>query len=336
MPATWSEMSISAEDVVHYPSLTALLSRSVCEGEPAPDDAPSHALGEAAFPAASEFTDADTCTVDTDRPEPPVFGNRVPLNHEKINALDICASILRHQVLHWRYDIIKLLNAELVNCLELIDLQQLNRLPTVPTVTIKSKRSSHYSRSRRSLPELLSLCRNYIFSWLKDPIILKSVQSSATEQSSSKFEMVISRSKAVKHAAAGECDVDGRWSVFGQVFRRVHGMNASVLRRSGQLWDTVFAGERYRSYFGTTITYLTSSLHIELKTPADLTEKSGLRCAQSSCLRRCLCSRPVRTSKYVILMVISAIRRVMGCYAVVGQFRPQSRNVCAESGLRSH
>lgn len=28
------------------------------------------------------------------------------------------------------------------------------------------------------------------------------------------------------------------------MFRRIHGMPAAVLRRSGQLWDTVFAGER--------------------------------------------------------------------------------------------
>ncbi len=97
-----------------------------------------------------------------------------------------------------------------------------------------------------TIAELVSRCRSYMFSWVKSSFISRALSVTAAEaaSSSTKFEVVLSRSRAAKFASLGEVDVSGRWSVFGQAFRRIHGMPASILRRSGQLWETVFAGER--------------------------------------------------------------------------------------------
>lgn len=134
-----------------------------------------------------------------------------------------------------RFTLIRLLNQEVQGCLDLINLN---------IVTGASNRNKS-AVTLLSLAELLSRCRHYLFSWVKDNFVQKAISSSGADSNApGRFELVISRSRAAKFAAAGEIDVNGRWSVFGQVFRRVHGMPASVLRRSGQLWDTVFAGER--------------------------------------------------------------------------------------------
>jgi hypothetical protein len=120
-------------------------------------------------------------------------------------------------------------------CLELINLN----------VTSKASSRGKSAAVLLSLADLLSRSRNYLFSWVKESFVQKAIASSGADSSSSgKFELVISRSRAAKFSTSGEIDANGRWSVFGQVFRRVHGMPASVLRRSGQLWETVFAGER--------------------------------------------------------------------------------------------
>ena len=56
--------------------------------------------------------------------------------------------------------------------------------------------------------------------------------------------MIISRSKAAKYAGRGECDVDGMWTIFGQLFRKLHGVPVEKLRRQVQLFEVLFAGER--------------------------------------------------------------------------------------------
>jgi hypothetical protein len=109
-----------------------------------------------------------------------------------------------------------------------------------------SSKSQQFSATLVTIAELLRRCRFYLFAWVKDNFIAKTMTSTGGGEASSttKFELVISRSRALKFVAQGEVDNTGRWSVFGQIFRRVHGMPASTLRRTGQLWETVFAGER--------------------------------------------------------------------------------------------
>lgn len=134
-----------------------------------------------------------------------------------------------------RFALIRLLNQEMQGCLELINLN----------IVSKASSRNKSTAALLNLADLLSRCRHYLFSWVKESFVQKAITSSGVDSNSpGKFELVISRSRAVKFASSGEIDSNGRWSVFGQVFRRVHGMPASVLRRSGQLWETVFAGER--------------------------------------------------------------------------------------------
>merc|ERR1711988_1761877 len=94
----------------------------------------------------------------------------------------------------------------------------------------------------RSLGGLLRVSRNLVLSSVTAPIVSRSISSS--EVPGSKFDLVMSRPRAAKHLALGECDDNGRWSCFGQTFRALHGLAPSTMRRSTPIWDTTFAGER--------------------------------------------------------------------------------------------
>ena len=139
------------------------------------------------------------------------------------DAVDIPLAMRTCRALIARFDFIKQLNVDIIASLETVDFSQANR--------------------SWSVANAFSMGRCYIFATLKNDIVNTSL--SKTEVSgSSKFELIISRSKAFKFASLGECDLEGVWSVFGQAFRCMHGMNSSVFRRKGQLWNTVLAGER--------------------------------------------------------------------------------------------
>jgi hypothetical protein len=94
----------------------------------------------------------------------------------------------------------------------------------------------------RSLGGLLRVSRNLVLSSVTQPIVEQSIASSETP--GTKFDLVLSRSRAAKYIAKGEVDVSGRWSCFGQTFRAVHGLSPAAIRRSTPIWDTIFAGER--------------------------------------------------------------------------------------------
>ena len=57
-------------------------------------------------------------------------------------------------------------------------------------------------------------------------------------------EIVVHRGKALKYTSKGECDYEGVWSIFGQVFRILHSRPVDKFRRSEQLFTVLFAGER--------------------------------------------------------------------------------------------
>lgn len=66
----------------------------------------------------------------------------------------------------------------------------------------------------------------------------------ATNSNSGTFELVLSRSRAIKYAALGKSpDREGSWSVFGQAFRAIHPLHPTVLRRADRLYSTKFMGE---------------------------------------------------------------------------------------------
>lgn len=144
-----------------------------------------------------------------------------------------------------RFALIQALNNELTKCIDLINLH------IQPEIRIAGLRSSEdgddsqYSIELiKSIATLIQHGRGLIFSCVKNCIIQGALARSENQASSSKFELILSRSRCIKFSNRGEVDEMGRWSVFGQAFRKIHGLHPGSLRRSGQLWDTIFAGER--------------------------------------------------------------------------------------------
>eukprot|EP01036_Dinobryon_divergens_P031758 gene31758-41221_t len=124
-------------------------------------------------------------------------------------------------VLTARFALISQLNNDLVESLDIIDLSLIEQ--------------------SGSIANNLNLCRRYILSSVKHDLITAGFSN--TERSGSQFQLTLSRIRAMKYAKKGECDMEGRWSVFGQAFRTIHGLPSSSLRRKEQLWTVVFIGE---------------------------------------------------------------------------------------------
>ena len=99
-------------------------------------------------------------------------------------------------------------------------------------------------REQGSLAHLLSAGRHLILHSAVASSQMSAVLLASEAAPRSKIELVISRSRAAKYSGLGLVDTEGRWSIFGQMLRRLHAMPPSIFRRKGQVWDTVFAGER--------------------------------------------------------------------------------------------
>jgi len=125
-----------------------------------------------------------------------------------------------------------------------------------------------------SVASLLSACRGLIFESTKNPIWESAMISSASP-SSSQFEMRISRPRAAKFSRTGQVDHEARHMVFSQVFRQMHPMPPSSLRRTDKLYNVMFLGERaqdaggpYRESYATMANELQSrALPLLLRTP---------------------------------------------------------------------
>jgi hypothetical protein len=120
-----------------------------------------------------------------------------------------------------RFNIINQLNANFLECQSIINLGGDEEAFAIGT--------------------LVSRFRDYLFERSKAEVYTTSLQSS--QVAGQAFELTLSRSKAMRFGSRGQVDSEGRWSIFGQVFRAVHGLDASVLRRS-DLWKVLLAGER--------------------------------------------------------------------------------------------
>ena len=119
------------------------------------------------------------------------------------------------------FDLVKDLNVAIESSLSMIDLSL----------------NAHYTISHA-----VSLGRGLIFPNVKKPFIDRGMNRS--QNRGSRFQLAISRSRALKYKQQGLCDQEGRWSIFGQVFRRISTLPPSALRRPDQLWETIIAGER--------------------------------------------------------------------------------------------
>jgi len=153
-----------------------------------------------------------------------------------------------------RFNVLKLLNKALSETIQYFDLCMIDK--------------------SWSMANLLTLCRGLVFEVTKTPIWLTALDATSSN-SSSKFDMRLSRSRAAKHKRTGLPDNEARWMVFSQAFRQMHTLAPSTLRRADQLFYTTFAGERahdaggpYREAFAMMYLELQSpSLPLLIKTP---------------------------------------------------------------------
>jgi E3 ubiquitin-protein ligase HERC2 len=99
-----------------------------------------------------------------------------------------------------------------------------------------------------TLSHLLCSFRGLIFHCTKDRYWKEALDR--TQTNSDKFTVNLSRSRAAKHAQTGVPDNEGKMMVFSQAFRQIHSLPPSRLRRSGQLYSTVFMGEHSNDYGG--------------------------------------------------------------------------------------
>lgn len=123
-----------------------------------------------------------------------------------------------------RFSLLQLLNITLKKTLPFIDL-------------------SLATPAKGSLCQLLLQHRGLVFAVVKEDPIDKAL--SATQGSGARFDLRLSRSRAAKflRTSDGRPDNDAQYAVFSQAFRVIHSMPVSTLRRSDQLYNTLFMGE---------------------------------------------------------------------------------------------
>ena len=98
------------------------------------------------------------------------------------------------------------------------------------------------SSKEGTISNLLTSCRGLIFTYLKSDVWNGALEE--TETQGEMFSLTINRFRASKHARKGVPDFEVTKMCFSQAFRQIHNMNPSVLRRSGQLYETCFVGEK--------------------------------------------------------------------------------------------
>jgi hypothetical protein len=142
------------------------------------------------------------------------------------NQVDLSKSppilLASSSVLAARFDFIKQLNEDFKACYEVINFSQVDKFFSVASLLAKNRTFLLYN----------------VKSELFNSSLGKSVGSGDLG------EVIIHRAKALKFTAKGECDLEGRWSIFGQAFRILHGKPVAAFRRSDQLFKVLFAGER--------------------------------------------------------------------------------------------
>lgn len=121
-----------------------------------------------------------------------------------------------------RFNLIKQFNTDYLESSDLIDLGQTDQT--------------------FSIAHQLTRCRNCLFSTITAEIFFQAMRRS-DGGAGANFDIKLSRDKAAKLSAAGDCDSEGRWSIFGQIFRSIHGRPSSSLRNVNYLWSVTFTGE---------------------------------------------------------------------------------------------
>lgn len=125
---------------------------------------------------------------------------------------------------HTHFTTIQLLNQLFSSAFPFADLTQTSPLPG-------------------SLTHLLLKYRGLFYEAVKMGVLSSALDATAQGGQCAQFDLVLSRSRAFKHAQTGQPDRDARHSVFAQAFRVMHGLPPIGLRRADKLYNTKFAGE---------------------------------------------------------------------------------------------
>ena len=142
---------------------------------------------------------------------------------KQVQTMQSSQKIGSSKTLSARFDIIKQLNRDFSDSIELINFNQ--------------------SEQTFSISHMVGKCRQYLLYVTKTDLFNQALSKSSG--SGDAGEISISRSKALKFTLKGECDTSGLWSIYGQTFRALHGKPATVFRQNKeQLWRVLFAGER--------------------------------------------------------------------------------------------
>ena len=144
-------------------------------------------------------------------------------NRQESQGASVKSDIGTSTILSSRYELIKQLNFDFEATVDMINFAQ--------------------SDKPYAISYLIGVCRKYLLYVTKQQLFNKAMDD--TSGSGDAGEITVSRSKAMKFTARGECDSYGLWSMFGQTFRSLHSMSPSLFRQNKeQLWRCLFAGER--------------------------------------------------------------------------------------------
>lgn len=94
-----------------------------------------------------------------------------------------------------------------------------------------------------SLASAVRGCRPVLLAATRMPVWRSALDCSATSLER-RVQLVLSRSRAAAFRARGEPDTAARFTLYAQAFRRLHFVPPALLRRGGQVYQTIFKGER--------------------------------------------------------------------------------------------
>jgi len=135
-------------------------------------------------------------------------------------------------LLSTRFKYIVHLSAKFKTCFDSFDLSTLN--------------SQEGEDKSENVFTVISKARGYLLNIVKSNFVDNLISNTEDKDGdSSRFNVQISRSRSLKFRHRGEKDVEGEWTVFGQIFRQLHQMHPKVFRTSrDRIWNTTLLGEK--------------------------------------------------------------------------------------------
>ena len=98
----------------------------------------------------------------------------------------------------------------------------------------------HLGEHLTDMQKIFIGCRGYFFFKIKNDLLSKFLEKTKTD---SRAEIPIDRPKASRHRLKGETDVAGQFSIFGQIYRALSGVNNKGFRNPERIYKVNFRGE---------------------------------------------------------------------------------------------